>query len=111
MVPSTRADPEWDAGADPEWDAGIFFINVSQKLILNRNTIRVSNRLDLDQVRHFVGPDLDPICLLNLSSDDNRRQMTNMKTYKQKLNTYLLLCTSEVFEKATNIPFIPQVIF
>ena len=28
-----------------------------------RNTIRVSNRLDPDQVRHFVGPDLGPNCL------------------------------------------------
>ena len=28
-----------------------------------RNTIKVSNSLDPDQARHFVGPDLDPNCL------------------------------------------------
>ena len=35
-----------------------------------RNTIRVSNSLDPDQVRHFVGPDLGPNCLQRLSADD-----------------------------------------
>ena len=34
------------------------------------NTIRMSNRLDPDQTRHFVGPDLDPNCLQRLSADD-----------------------------------------
>ena len=34
-----------------------------------RNTIRVSNSLDPDQVRHFVGPDLGQNCLQKLSSD------------------------------------------
>ena len=33
------------------------------------NTIWVSNSLDPDQVRHFVGPDLDPNCLQRLSAD------------------------------------------
>ena len=28
-----------------------------------RNTIWVSNKLDSDRVRRFVGPDLDPVCL------------------------------------------------
>ena len=27
-----------------------------------RNTIRVPNSLDPDQARHYVGPDLGPIC-------------------------------------------------
>ena len=35
-----------------------------------RNTIRVSNSLDPDQARHFVGPDLGPNCLQRLSADD-----------------------------------------
>ena len=35
-----------------------------------RNTIRVTNILDLDQARHFVGPDLDPGCFQRLSADD-----------------------------------------
>ena len=38
-----------------------------------RKTIRVSNSLDPDQVRHFVGPGLDPNCLQKLSADDTRR--------------------------------------
>ena len=28
-----------------------------------KNTIRVSNNLDPDQARHYVGPDLGPKCL------------------------------------------------
>ena len=35
-----------------------------------RNTIRVSNSLDPDQARHFVGPDLGPNCLQRLSTDN-----------------------------------------
>ena len=34
----------------------------------------MSNNLDPDQVRHFVGPDLDPNCLQRLSADDTRKQ-------------------------------------
>ena len=30
----------------------------------------MSNSLDLDQDRHFVGPDLGPNCLQRLSADD-----------------------------------------
>ena len=35
-----------------------------------RNTIRVSNTLDPDQARHFVGPYLGPNCLQMLSADN-----------------------------------------
>ena len=35
-----------------------------------RNIIRVSNCLDLDQDRQFVGPDLGPNCLQRLSAED-----------------------------------------
>ena len=38
-----------------------------------RKTIWVSNRLDPDQARHFVGPKLGPNCLQKLSTDDNVR--------------------------------------
>ena len=34
----------------------------------------MSNSLDLDQARHFVGPDLGPNCLQRLSADDTCRQ-------------------------------------
>ena len=39
-----------------------------------RNTIRVSNSLDPDQARHFVGSDLSPNCLQKVSADDTSRQ-------------------------------------
>ena len=38
-----------------------------------RNNIRVSNSLDPDQARHFVGPDLGPNCLQRLSAGEGRR--------------------------------------
>ena len=38
-----------------------------------RNTFRVSNSLDPDRARHFVGPDLGPDCLQRLSADDTSR--------------------------------------
>ena len=34
----------------------------------------VSNNLDPDHARHFVGPDLGPNCLQRLSADDTSRQ-------------------------------------
>ena len=37
------------------------------------NTISVSNNLDPDQARHFVGPDLSPNCLQRLSADNKSR--------------------------------------
>ena len=37
-----------------------------------RNTIRVSNSLDPDQARHYVGPGLGTNCLQRLSADDKR---------------------------------------
>ena len=39
-----------------------------------RNTIRVSNSLDPDQARHFVGPDLGPNCWPRISADGASRQ-------------------------------------
>ena len=44
--------------------ADFFQINFFKKLIIS-----VSNRLDLDQDRHFVGPDLGPNCLQWFSAD------------------------------------------
>ena len=38
-----------------------------------RNNIRVSNSLDPDQARYFVGPYLGPNCLEKLSADDTSR--------------------------------------
>ena len=38
------------------------------------NTTSVSNSLDADQARRFVGPDLGPNCLERLPANDKRRQ-------------------------------------
>ena len=46
------------------------------------NTIRVSNSLDPDQARHFVGnvgPDLDPNCLQRLLADNKSPLAANKK--------------------------------
>ena len=42
-----------------------------------RNTIRVSNSVDPDMARRFVGPDFGPNCLQKLSVDDTRRKIVN----------------------------------
>ena len=48
-----------------------FIISKSTFLeISSSNTFRVSNSLDPDQARHFVGPGLGPNCLQRLSADD-----------------------------------------
>ena len=39
----------------------------------------MSNRLDPDQARHFVGPDLGPICLQRLWADNTSRQRINSR--------------------------------
>ena len=39
-----------------------------------RNTTRVSNSLDPDEARRFVGPDLGPNCLPMFSADDTSWQ-------------------------------------
>ena len=49
-----------------------FFYSVFKKKYF-RNTIRVSNSLDPDQARRFVGPDLGPNCLQRLPADDKSR--------------------------------------
>ena len=43
--------------------ADVFSTSTFSKKKSFRNAIRVSNSLDPDQVRHFVGPDLGPNCL------------------------------------------------
>ena len=49
--------------------ADIFFkVDFFEKFF--QNFIRVSNNLDPDQARHFVGPDLDPSCLQRLPADE-----------------------------------------
>ena len=43
----------------------------------------MSNRLDPEQARHSVGPDLDQNCLQRLSADDtSRRRVLNVLQYQ-----------------------------
>ena len=62
-----------------------------------RNTIRVSNSLDLDQDRCSVGPDLGPNCLQRLSPDDKSghkqgNSETPMLTYPERLEVWAMTC-------------------
>ena len=41
------------------------------------NTFGVTNNLDPDQARHFVGPYLGPNCLQRLSAEDSGRQIVH----------------------------------
>ena len=50
------------------------------------NTISVSNSLDPDQARHFVGPDLGPNCLQRLSADNKVAPSKELNT-KQLVDT------------------------
>ena len=50
------------------------------------NTNRVSNSLDPDQTRHFVGPDLGPNCLQRLSADIAGKELNT----KQLVDTFWL---------------------
>ena len=53
---------------------GFFFFKLTlKKKKTLQNTIRLSNSLDPDQARCFVGPDLGPNCLHRLSADDKSR--------------------------------------
>ena len=63
--------------------------NFSKKSL--RNTIRVSNSLDPDQARHFVGPGLGPSCLQSLSTDDTSSHRTRggLEVKDIKLKTFI----------------------
>ena len=55
----------------------------------------MSNSLDPDQARRFVGPDLGPNCLPKLPADDTGRQ--RVKYVLLFLNDYYLLLCSRHF--------------
>ena len=46
----------------------------------------MQNILDLDQARHFIGPDLGPNCLQWLSVDDTIKQRVKVGVVLGKLN-------------------------
>ena len=43
--------------------------NFFSKSTFSKNSFKVSNGMDPDQDRHFVGPDLGPNCLQRLSTN------------------------------------------
>ena len=55
----------------------------------------MSNRLEPDQARHFVGPDLGPICLQRLSA------MIKVAASKERVNTsdmsrFFIICVENI---------------
>ena len=52
----------------------LLILSLTFSKISFENTIRVSNSLDPEEARHFVGPDLDQNCFPRLSADDTSRQ-------------------------------------
>ena len=54
-----------------------------------RNTIKVSNRLDSDQARLFVGPDLGPNCLQMLLADGTN-ESASRTAFMNNLSTVIL---------------------
>ena len=66
----------------PTWyfllSADFFFQNqLFRKVIFQEYHQSIKNSMDPDQVRRFVGPDLGPNCLQNLSENDASRQIVN----------------------------------
>ena len=59
------------------------------------NTITVSNTLDPDQARHFVGPDLGPDCLQRLSADNKSPPLVADKEFNTKQHVHT--CTTFKF--------------
>ena len=52
----------------------------------------MSNSLDLDEDRPFVGPDLGPNCLQRLSADDKSRRLWSLDIlYLSYMYSYLMV--------------------
>ena len=60
----------------------------------------MSNSLDPDQARRFVGPDLGPNCLPRLSADDTVRQRLQQYFVCMKIEHRLFF-----FKLSCNLPF------
>ena len=72
----------------------LFFFNINVSKTSFKNTNRVSNGLDPDQARHFVGPGLDPNCLQRLSAYDISRQKANELFSLYELQSIINMDTS-----------------
>ena len=58
----------------------------------------MSNSLDPDQARRFVGPDLGPNCLQRLSADDTIRQ-----SYNHEISVLITSVSSEDSGKSAHM--------
>ena len=67
-------------------DLPILLLLFTLRIVNFFNTIRVSNSLDPDQARRFVGPDLGPNCLQRLSADMASKELNT----KQLVDTFWL---------------------
>ena len=59
-----------------------------------RNAIRMSNSLDPNQDRHFVGPDLDASCLHRLSAVNNKMLLAGTWLIGKGISFALFFCFS-----------------
>ena len=66
----------------------------------------MSNSLDPDQARHFVGPDLGPNCLHRLSADDFSRQRVNthLFIFRQQSWPWIGVGVSTLAGVSTTVP-------
>ena len=103
------------------WLSADFFQNQLFRKKYFRNSTRVSNSLDSDQARQFVGPDLDPNCLQKLSAEDTSRQRVNifslpdrfdaMVKVEQALSVFFLYPATLKSEGYYVIPSIQKIAF
>ena len=70
------------------------------------NTIWVSNSLDPDQARHFVGPDLGTNCLLRLSADIAGKELNT----KQLVDTFWLKPWLKLISFGSNLNHLTKVL-
>ena len=70
------------------------------------NTIGVSNSLDPDQARHFVGPEMGPNCLQRLSADIAGKEVNT----KQLVDTFWLKPWLKLFSFGSNFFHLAKVL-
>ena len=59
----------------------------------------MSNSLDPDQARHFVGPDLGPNCLHRLSADGTSRQRVHTLELRHEISNKVVCLTSKASDQ------------
>ena len=80
------------------------FFSKSTYSIFFRNLTRVSNRLDQDQGRQNVGPDLGPNCLQRLVADDTSRQRVIFYIVMLEMSYYWKLIGGTIYLSSCIVP-------